>query len=145
MARVKRGVSAHKKREKLLKQTKGYRWGRKSKERAARQALFKAWTYSYRDRRNKKRDFRRLWQIKINAAARENGTTYGRLIHALKQNNIGLDRKILADLAENEPETFSAVVAAASPADSSSTAKGAESDPRVSAEADSSQTDVAGE
>ena len=118
MARVKRGVQAHKKRERLLKQTKGYRWHRKSKEKAAREALLKAWTYQYRDRRNKKRDFRRLWQIKINAAARENGTTYSRLIHALKQKNIGLDRKILADLAENEPKIFSEVVAFAGvPAD----------------------------
>lgn len=110
MTRVKRGVSAHKKREKLLKQTKGYRWGRKSKEKAAREALLKAWTYQFRDRRNKKRDFRRLWQIKINAAARENGTTYGAFIYALKQKNISLDRKILADLAENEPKTFSEIV-----------------------------------
>lgn len=110
MTRVKRGVSAHKKRERLLKETKGYRWGRKSKEKAAREALLKARTYQFRDRRNKKRDFRRLWQIKINAAARENGTTYGVLIHALKQKNISLDRKILADLAENEPKIFSEVV-----------------------------------
>jgi len=111
MTRVKRGVSAHRKREKLLKETKGYRWGRKSKEKAAREALLKARTYQYRDRRNKKRDFRRLWQIKINAAARKNGTTYSQLIYALKQKNIGLDRKILADLAENEPKTFSQIVA----------------------------------
>jgi len=115
MTRVKRGVSAHKKREKLLKQTKGYRWGRKSKEKAAREALLKARTYQYRDRRNKKRDFRRLWQIKINAAARENGTTYSAFIHALKEKNIRLDRKILADLAENEPKTFSEIVAHAAP------------------------------
>ena len=110
MTRVKRGVTAHKKREKLLRYTKGFRWGRKSKEKAAREALLKARTYQYRDRRNKKRDFRRLWQIKINAAARENGTTYGAFIHALKQKNINLDRKILADLAENEPKTFSEVI-----------------------------------
>jgi len=110
MARVKRGVQAHKKRERLLKQTKGYRWHRKSKEKAAREALLKAWTYGYRDRRNKKRDFRRLWQIKVNAAARENGTTYGQFIHALKQKNVKLDRKTLADLAENEPKIFSEIV-----------------------------------
>ena len=114
MSRVKRGATAHKKRERLLKQTKGYKWGRKSKEREARQALMKAWTYSYRDRRTKKRDFRRLWQAKINAAARENNTTYSILIHALKKKNIILNRKILADLAENEPEAFSAVVSQAS-------------------------------
>jgi large subunit ribosomal protein L20 len=110
MARVKRGTTAHKKRERLLKQTKGYRWGRKSKEREARQALMKAWTYSYRDRRTKKRDFRRLWQVKINAAARANNTTYSSLIHALKEKNVALDRKTLADLAENEPKVFSSVV-----------------------------------
>ncbi len=115
MTRVKRGVSAHRKREKLLKQTKGYRWGRKSKEKAAREALIKARTYQFRDRRNKKRDFRRLWQIKINAAARENGTTYGAFIYALKQKNISLDRKILADLAENEPKTFSEIVVKTAP------------------------------
>lgn len=113
MTRVKRGVSAHRKREKLLKQTKGYRWGRKSKEKAAREALLRARTYQYRDRRLKKRDFRRLWQIKINAAARVNGITYGNLIHALKQKNIALNRKILADLAEHEPKTFSEIVASA--------------------------------
>jgi len=110
MTRVKRGVSAHRKREKLLKQTKGYRWGRKSKERAARQANMKAMTYAYRDRKNKKRDMRRLWQIKINAGARVNNTTYSSLIHALKLKGVGLDRKILADLAENEPKTFAQVV-----------------------------------
>jgi len=113
MTRVKRGATAHRKREKLLRETKGYRWGRKSKEKAAREALLKARTYQYRDRRLKKRDFRKLWQIKINAAARENGTTYSTLIHALKQKNIALDRKILADLAEHEPKTFSEVVASA--------------------------------
>jgi len=115
MPRVKRGSSATKKREKLLKQTKGYKWHRKSKEKAAREALFKAWTYQYRDRRNKKRDIRRLWQIKINAAARENGTNYSSLMHALKTKNVSLDRKILADLAENEPKAFSEVVSFADP------------------------------
>ena len=113
MTRIKRGATAHKKRERLLKQTKGYRWGRKSKEKAAREALLKAWTYSYRDRRNKKRDFRKLWQIKINAAARQNNTTYSLLIHALKQKNISLNRRVLADLAENEPKTFSEVASQA--------------------------------
>ena len=111
MPRVKRGTSATRKRERILKQTKGYRWRRKSKERAAKEALIEAWTYSFRDRKTKKRNFRRLWQTKINAAARENGTNYGSLIHALKQKNIGLDRKILADLAENDPKIFSEVVA----------------------------------
>ncbi|KKU11755.1 MAG: 50S ribosomal protein L20 [Parcubacteria group bacterium GW2011_GWB1_45_7] len=109
MSRVKRGSSATKKRERLLKQTKGYGWNRKSKERTAREALLKAWTYSHRDRKVKKRDFRRLWQVKINAAARENGTTYGRLIDSLHKKGVELDRKILADLAENEPKVFSEV------------------------------------
>ena len=117
MPRVKRGSSSTKKRERILKQTKGYGWRRKSKERAAKEALIKAWTYSFRDRKTKKRDFRRLWQVKINAAARENGTNYGSLIYALKQKNIALDRKILADLAENEPKIFSEVVAFAGIAD----------------------------
>ena len=110
MARVKRGVSARKKRARTLKHTKGFRWGRKSKKRAATEALLHAWTYAYRDRRNKKRDFRRNWQIKINAGARMNGTTYSLLTHALKQKGIALNRKILADLAENEPKTFAQVV-----------------------------------
>src|SRR3990167_7991557 len=111
MPRVKRGTSSTRKRERILKQTKGYRWRRKSKERAAKEALIKAWTYSFRDRKTKKRNFRRLWQVKINAAARENGTNYGSLIHALKQKDIGLDRKNLADLSEKEPKVFSEVVA----------------------------------
>ncbi|MBU2101182.1 50S ribosomal protein L20 [Patescibacteria group bacterium] len=110
MPRIKRGTQAAKKRRNLLKHTKGFMWGRKSKEKAARQALMKAWTYSYRDRRVRKREFRKLWQVKINAGARENGTTYSRLIDALTKKNIGLNRKILADLAENEPATFKRVV-----------------------------------
>lgn len=110
MPRVKRGTTKHKKRERLLKQTKGFRWNRKSTSRAAKQALMKAWTYQYRDRRNKKRDFRRLWNVQINAGARINDTTYAKLIHALKAAHIDLDRKVLADLAENEPETFAEVV-----------------------------------
>jgi len=110
MPRVKRGTTKHKKRERLLKQTKGYRWQRKSSSRAAKQALMKAWTYQYRDRRNKKREFRRLWNVQINAAARQNNTTYSSLIHSMIQSKIELDRKILADLAEHEPETFTEVV-----------------------------------
>jgi len=113
MTRIKRGVTARRKRSRVLKQTKGFRWGRKSKERAAKEALLHAWSYSYRDRRNKKRDFRRLWQIKINAGARENGTTYSRLMSALKQSNVGLNRKILAELAEFEPKAFADVVSRA--------------------------------
>lgn len=110
MARVKRGVTKHRKRERLLKQTKGFRWRRKSTTRAAKQALMKAWTYQYRDRRTLKRDKRRLWNVKINAAARMNETTYAKLISAMKTKHVELDRKILADLAEHEPSVFSEVV-----------------------------------
>jgi len=113
MTRVKRGVIAHKRREKLLKHAKGFMWGRKSKERLAREALLHAWSNKFIGRKLKKRDFRSLWQIKINAAAREHGLSYSRFIHALKQKNIQLDRKILADLAENHPAIFKKVVEAA--------------------------------
>jgi len=113
MPRVKRGVNAHKHREKTLKYTKGYRWGRKKKERAAKEALLHAWTHAFRGRKEKKRNFRALWTIKINAAVREGGMTYHTFISALKKNNIELDRKILADLAEHEPEVFRQIVAKA--------------------------------
>lgn len=106
MARVKRGKIAHKKREKLLRYTKGFRWGRKSKERAAKEALLHAWSRAFRGRKEKKRVFRQSWNIKINAAARQNGLSYGKLMHLLKKKNIGLNRKMLADLAQNEPAAF---------------------------------------
>lgn len=111
MSRVKRGKISLKKRKRVLKHTKGFKWGRKSKERAAKEALLHAWTHAFRDRKRKKRDFRSLWQIKINAAARENNITYSKLVSLLKKKNIMLDRKILADLAQNEPEVFKQVVA----------------------------------
>ena len=110
MSRIKRGTIHSKKRRNLLKKAKGYMWGRKSKLRAARIAVLKAGAYAYRDRRAKKRTMRRLWQTKINAGARQLGTTYSRLINGLHQQNIDLDRKILADLAEHNPDTFKAVV-----------------------------------
>jgi large subunit ribosomal protein L20 len=110
MPRVRKGTTTAKKRRKILRAAKGYRWNRKSKVRLAREALMKARTYAYRDRRVRKRDKRALWQIKINAAARTNGTTYSRLMYALGKKNILLNRKILADLAENEPGTFKSVV-----------------------------------
>lgn len=113
MARVKRGASALKKRKRTLKHTKGFRWGRKSKERAAKEALLHAWTHAFIGRKQKKRDFRALWQVKINAAARENDTSYSKLISLLKKKNIIIDRKILADLAENEPQTFQQILAEA--------------------------------
>jgi large subunit ribosomal protein L20 len=113
MSRVKRGKIAHKKREKILRYTKGFRWGRKSKERAAKEALLHAWSHAFRGRKEKKRNFRRLWQVKINAAARENGLTYSQLISLLKKNNVKLDRKILADLAQNHPPIFKKLLVAA--------------------------------
>ena len=110
MSRVKRGTIANKKRKKILKYTKGFRWGRKSKERAAKEALLHARTHAYQGRKQKKRDYRTLWNVRINAAARENGLTYSRLINKLKKANIKLDRKILADLARNEPKIFAKVL-----------------------------------
>ena len=109
MTRVKRGTIAHKKREKLLKYTKGFRWDRKSKERAAKEALLHAWSHAFAGRKQKKRDYRALWQTQINAAARVNGTTYSKLIAGLKKQNIKLDRKILATLAKTEPKVFSVI------------------------------------
>lgn len=106
MPRVKRGTIAHKKREKLLKYTKGFRWGRKSKERAAKEALLHAWTHAFRGRKEKKRNYRQLWNVQINAGTRAVGLTYSKLIAALKKQNILLDRKILADLAKTEPKVF---------------------------------------
>jgi len=110
MTRVKRGKIAHKKREKILKYTKGFKWGRKSKERAAKEALLHAWPHAFRGRKEKKRNFRQLWQGQINAAVRQEGLTYSKFIAGLKKQNILLDRKILADLARNQPEIFKKVV-----------------------------------
>jgi len=108
--RIKRGTTSLKRRRKILKQTKGYRYGRSTKERQAREAIFHAATHAFRDRRKKKREFRRMWQIKINAAVREQGLSYSKFIDVLKKNNIGIDRKILASLAEKNPETFERIV-----------------------------------
>ena len=110
MTRVKRGVIANKRRKNYRKHAKGFKWDRKSKFAKMREALYHAWTYMYEHRRKKKGDFRRLWQIKINAAARANDTTYSKLIDMLKKNNIKLDRKILADLGENHKEVFKKIV-----------------------------------
>ncbi len=114
MTRVKRGVTSHKRREKILKYAKGFRWGRKSKERLTREALLHAWSYSFHGRKLRKRDFRKLWQIKIGAAAKQNGLNYHTLMSALKKKNIELDRKILAEIAERHPEIFKKIVEAAS-------------------------------
>ena len=110
MVRVKRGATAHKRRKKVLKHTKGFRWGRKSKYKAAKEALLHAWTYSYRDRRTKKREFRKLWQIQINAACRKQGISYSRFIHGLKQKKIEIDRKILSELVKYNPKIFEKIV-----------------------------------
>lgn len=112
MPRVKRGVIAHKRREKILRYTKGFRWGRKSKERAAKEALLHAWTHAFRGRKQKKRDFRRLWNVRINAAVRAEGLTYSKFVAALKKKGMKLDRKILADLAVNEPQVFKKIAEA---------------------------------
>lgn len=108
--RVKRGVAAHKKHRKIRLLTKGMTRSNRSSIRRGRQATTKALQNSYRDRRNKKRSLRALWNARINAAARINGTTYSRFIAALKKSDIQLDRKILAELAVNEPASFKAVV-----------------------------------
>jgi len=110
MARVKRGKTAHKRRKHLLKYAKGFRWGRKSKYKLAKDALYHAWRYAYRDRKAKKREFRALWQIQINAACRQQGLSYSKFIHGLKQKKIELDRKILSDLAQNHPQIFEKIV-----------------------------------
>lgn len=110
MSRVKRGTIHAKKRRSLLKEVKGYKWGRKNLFRAAKTARTKADARAYVDRRRKKRTMRSLWQIKINALAREEGLSYSRFMGALNKKNVALDRKILADLAENNKTVFRAVV-----------------------------------
>jgi len=110
MSRVKRGKNKTKRRRRLLKRTKGFRGDLKSKKRTAKQSLFKAGTYAYRDRRNKKREMRRLWQIKINAACRQHGLSYSKFICQLKKNKIELDRKVLAEVADKYPEIFAKII-----------------------------------
>jgi len=110
MVRVKRGKITHKKRERLLRYTKGFRAGRKSKYRLAKPALFHAWTHAYYDRKKKKRDFRSLWQIQISAACRAHGLSYSKFIHDLKQKRVELDRKILAQLAQTHPQIFKRII-----------------------------------
>ncbi|XMB34099.1 50S ribosomal protein L20 [Candidatus Saccharibacteria bacterium oral taxon 955] len=108
--RVKRGVSARTRHNKVLKAAKGMQHNRTRSFRLARQAVVRALQYAYRDRRNKKRDLRSLWITRINAAARENGTTYGKFIANLKASGVELDRKVLADIAVNDPKAFTAIV-----------------------------------
>lgn len=108
--RVKRGVTTHKRHQKIRRATKGMSHGNRVSVRRGRQAVVRSLQYAYRDRRNRKRDFRALWNTRINAAARENGTTYSKLIAGLKKADIQLDRKVLAELAVNEPKAFSELV-----------------------------------
>ena len=110
MARVKRGVTSHARHKKVVDQAKGYRGRRKNCIKTARQAVEKAAQYAYRDRKAKKRTFRGLWIQRINAAARENGMTYGRLMHGLKVAGIDLDRKVLSDIAIHDAAAFSSFV-----------------------------------
>jgi large subunit ribosomal protein L20 len=110
MPRVKRGTKRRARRAKYLKQAKGY-WGAKSHNyRTAKEAVEKSLLYAYRDRRNRKRDFRRLWIIRIKAASEQNGLSYSRFINGLKRLHVELDRKVLADLAVNAPQAFTALV-----------------------------------
>ncbi|MEQ8400752.1 MAG: 50S ribosomal protein L20 [Roseitalea porphyridii] len=109
MARVKRGVTAHAKHKKVLKSAKGYYGRRKNTIRVAKQAVEKADQYAYRDRKARKRNFRSLWIQRINAAAREHGLTYGRLIDGLNKAGVEIDRKVLSDMAIHEPAAFAAV------------------------------------
>jgi len=110
MVRVKRGKTANKRRKRLLKLAKGFRWSRKSKYRLAKEALLHAFKYAYRDRKAKKREFRKLWQIQISAAVRPLGFSYSKFIHLLKEKKIELDRKTLATLAKKHAEVFEKIV-----------------------------------
>ncbi len=110
MVRVKRSVTTHKKRERLLKLTKGYCWGRKSKYRLAKDALFHAWTHAYQARKKKKGTFRALWQTQINAASRKQGFSYSKFAYRLKKSKIGINRKILATLAHKHPKLFEKIL-----------------------------------
>ncbi|MFE8071933.1 50S ribosomal protein L20 [Marinobacteraceae bacterium S3BR75-40.1] len=110
MPRVKRGVVARRRHKKIMKQAKGYYGARSRVFRVAKQAVIKAQQYAYRDRRQRKRQFRALWIARINAGARANGLSYSRLIAGLKKADVEIDRKVLADLAMNEQQAFSAVV-----------------------------------
>lgn len=111
--RVKRGVTARKRHKKVLKLTKGYIKSRRSSYRKAKEAAIKALSYQYRDRRNKKRDFRSLWIARISAAAKLNGTSYSVLMAGLKKSNITLNRKVLAELAVSQPKAFAEIIKSA--------------------------------
>ena len=113
MARVKRGVTSHAKHKKVVDQAKGFYGRRKNTIRIAKQAVEKSMQYAYRDRKNRKRSFRALWIQRLNAAAREHGLTYSRLIDGLAKAGVEVDRKVLSDIAIREPEAFAAIVAQA--------------------------------
>ena len=115
MPRVKRGFKARKRRKKILKAAKGFRGGQSKLFKTAAIAVNRAGMFAYRDRRNRKRDFRRLWIMRINAAARDNGLSYSTFMGGLHKEGINLDRKILADMAVSDPATFSEIVRAARP------------------------------
>jgi large subunit ribosomal protein L20 len=108
--RIKRGTVRARKRKRILEHAKGFRWRRKNVYRLAKDAVHHAWAYSYVGRKQKKRNARRLWNIQINAACRQNDLSYSKFIHGLKKNNIELDRKVLAELAKNNPEIFKDIV-----------------------------------
>jgi large subunit ribosomal protein L20 len=109
MTRVKGGQHALKRRRKVLSMTKGYRFGRSTKERQAKEAIFHAGSYAFAHRRDKKNDMRKLWEVRINAVVRELGSSYSKFMGSLKKANISLDRKILSDLAANKPAAFKKV------------------------------------
>lgn len=110
MPRVKRGMRANKRRKNVLKLTKGFSKGQNKKFRLAKQAVLKAGTYAYRDRKTRKREFRKLWIIRMNAALRENGTTYSKFIGDMKKKDVQLDRKVLAQIAFDKPDVFKKIV-----------------------------------
>jgi large subunit ribosomal protein L20 len=110
MSRSVNAVASRRRRKKILSQAKGYFGARSKVYTVAKNAVEKGWTYAFRDRRNKKRSFRRLWIVRINAAAREHGLSYSKLIHLLSEKGVGLNRKVLADLALHHPATFAEVV-----------------------------------
>ncbi len=110
MTRVKRGTISLKRRRNVLAETKGYRHGRRSKEKEAREAIFHAGSHAFAHRKDKKNDFRRLWNVRINAAVRNLGTTYSKFIHLLSIKEVKLDRKVLATIAKDYPESFERIV-----------------------------------
>lgn len=110
MARVKKGTNALKSRKNILRKVKGYRFGRSKKERQANEAIFHAGTYAFAHRKDKKGDFRRLWNVRISAILKENGMSYSKFIGQLKKKNVALDRKILSEIAASRPETFKKIL-----------------------------------